>query len=43
MKNRDLPVALTALRTLPEKKMPVKTGLKIRSMMRSLSHYDIGG
>lgn len=38
MKNGELPVALAALRTLSEKKMPVKTGLKIRTMLRSLSH-----
>lgn len=38
MKNRELQIALAALRNLSEKKMPLKTGLKIRAMIRSLSH-----
>lgn len=38
MKNSEMKVAVQALGVLVNVKMPVKTGLKIRSMLRSLNH-----
>lgn len=38
MKNFEMKVAVQALGVLVNVKMPVKTGLKIRSMLRSLNH-----
>ena len=40
MKNRELQTALQALTTLVNVRLPVRTGLKIRSMVRSLQHLS---
>ena len=40
MKNRELQPALQALTTLVNVRLPVKTGLKIRSMVRTLQHLS---
>ena len=38
MKNSEMKVAVQALGSLINVKMPARTGLKIRSMLRSLNH-----
>lgn len=40
MRNGELQAALQALTTLANVRLPVKTGLKIRAMMRSLNHLS---